>query len=627
MKLSFLYRDLKNGAVTLFLIVIFFAVTCVSSAVFFTQGLRSSLEDSGSILLGGDRSLSSPKPIPTEFIEKASTLGIKTAQTMTFFSMLVHGNDLSLAAVKAVGEHYPLKGSLSGSYELSEKELPFSDIPIPGTVWLESSLFPLLKAKIGDTILIGEASFKITRVLDFEPDRSSEGLTLAPRALMNLQDIPRTRVIAPGSRQTYFLLLAGSDSALEKFESYVTPKLKPSDAFVSYREASPLLKTIFNQGYHYITLILAINLILACLALFQVSQYFYQRQIRTVAILRSFGASFRWIYTRYTVLILFLGVIAGILGFFLGFLVVWLGRGMFEKILFQKIETNLLVPALGAFGVILLLLICFIILPLNGLRKISPMRILHPSPEVNPGLSKPAKILKKILLQFFGNSGVAIKFGITNLIQHLLENIMQLFAFAFVIAVVLLLILIRGDLLENWRNQVPQDAPNYFVINLGKLDVNRFKKALEEAHVNSMPLYPVVRGQLLAVNDEIVLTTNTPNSTNNLNTRNSNTSAENLRHMHRLLNLSSTSTLPKDNSIVAGSWFLEEDRGHNFVSIEQGFADRMRIGLGDILKFQIDENTLIATVHNIRTVQWNSLSPNFFIIFPEGTLINTLALI
>ncbi len=618
MKLNYLYRNLKNGEVTLFLIVIFLAVTCASSAIFFTEGLRNSLENSSSVLLGGDRSLASPKPIPTEFIAKANALGLYSAQTLTFFSMLVHGEDLVLSSVKAVDPNYPLKGSLSGSYEPEGKDLSFSDIPEPGTVWLEPSLFPLLNARIGDTLQIGVASFKITRVLNYEPDRGSEGLSLAPRALMNLQDVASTKVIAPGSRQTYFLLLTGSDSALEQFGSYIEPKLKPSDDFTSSRNSSPLVKTLFDQGENYIRLILEINSILACLALFQVSQCFYQRQTRTVALLRCFGASFRWIYMRYSLLILILGGIAGILGYFLGFLIVWLGKGMFEKVLFQKIEINMLLPGFTAFAVILLLLFCFIILPLRGLHNITPMRILHPTPILNfTGLSKIAKFLKKILLYCFGNLGVTVRYGITNLVQNLFENMIQLFAFAFVIAAVLLLILIRGNLLENWRNQVPPDAPNYFVINLGREDVNRFQQTLDIARVNRMPLYPVVRGQLLSVNDETVLTTSSDvKSATNENKENN----KNVRHMHRLLNLSQTSKLPQENKIIAGSWFQEQDQGRNIVSIEQGFANRMRIKLGDTLKFQFGENTLSAKVTSIRTVQWNSFSPNFFIIFPESTL-------
>ncbi len=233
--LKFLLRALQNSELKLLITTIVLSVLCVSSLLFVTHGIRTGLEDSTGALLGGDRLLSSPMPIDTEILKKAEMLGLKYTQNTTFYSMLLkdknshpsqENEELALAEIKAVDENYPLKGELHSSKNLySDDEKNQKLIPEPGSVWLEANLFSLLDINIGDTIKIGYLPLTVARVLTFEPDRGGEGLSLAPRALINRADIPKTKVIAEGSRQTYKLLLTGPNEKLEQFTSWLQPKL------------------------------------------------------------------------------------------------------------------------------------------------------------------------------------------------------------------------------------------------------------------------------------------------------------------------------------------------------------------------------------------------------------------
>jgi putative ABC transport system permease protein len=90
--------------------------------------------------------------------------------------------------------------------------------------------------------------------------------------------------------------------------------------------------------------------------------------------------------------------------------------------------------------------------------------------------------------------------------------------------------------------------------------------------------------------------------------------------LNRELNLTWTTQLQGDNSIVAGRWWREGDAGQPLVSVEAQLAERLGIELGDELGFSVGAETFTAEVTSIRTVQWDSFRPNFYMVFPPGVL-------
>jgi putative ABC transport system permease protein len=122
-------------------------------------------------------------------------------------------------------------------------------------------------------------------------------------------------------------------------------------------------------------------------------------------------------------------------------------------------------------------------------------------------------------------------------------------------------------------------------------------------------LYPMLLGRLTAINNDPV----------EMNMD----SSSKKRTMNRLLNLTWMQDLQQDNRVLEGEWFKDADRGRSIISVERGFADRMNIKLGDTLKFQIAEKTITSTVTSIRSVEWDSFQPNFYVIFPPS-IIDTL---
>lgn len=607
MRDKFLIGGFKNGDLKLLIITMALSILCVSSVWLLASGIRNGLDISGNTLLGGDRALSASMPIGADRVEKAHQLGLKTSETLSFLSMLVHKDALALADIKAVDTFYPLRGVLKSSERLGAEEELLASTPEPGTVWLSADLFPLLNLKIHDIILIGVEPFKVTRVLTLDSVSGSEGLMLAPRVLMNASDVIKTGVLEPGSRQTYTLLVAGTKDKIEQFAQWLVPRLTSIETFHDPKKARPMMHHWLEQGQYYLNLMLLMNWLLASATIFQVARHFSARQFKTVAILRCFGADFKWIMKRFFWEAAFLSVVGGLIGFLMGFLVAFVSRPWFEHALQQPIEWGWMKAISLSFLTVCVLFLMFGLPPLWALRKVTPLHIIRKT--VNVSLQEPSKAVayfRKKYIRFIGRFGVGVRYGMSNCIRRPVQSGIQIMVFALVMLCAWLLFLMKTDLLNTWAHQMPLNTPNYFAINIGPEDVQKFEATLKEARIEYKHLYPIVRGRLLAVNHEQV--------------EMGGVSSPGVRRMNRLLNLTYVLNLPQDNQIISGHWFSKENIGMPIVSVEKEFSERLSIKMNDSLTFQIGEKKIEAKVTSIRKVQWSTFDPNFFMMFPPQVI-------
>jgi putative ABC transport system permease protein len=154
---------------------------------------------------------------------------------------------------------------------------------------------------------------------------------------------------------------------------------------------------------------------------------------------------------------------------------------------------------------------------------------------------------------------------------------------------------------------LPDDAPNQFAINILPETRTAFTEFLRSEGIHSAPVYPVVRGRLTAINGTPVRQAVTKEAQDN-------------NALHRDLNLTWSATLPADNRIVAGEWVNEiTDKGVP-VSVEAKLAERLGLKLGDALEFLVANQTFSAHIASLRSVEWDSFRPNFYMIFPPGVL-------
>jgi putative ABC transport system permease protein len=186
-------------------------------------------------------------------------------------------------------------------------------------------------------------------------------------------------------------------------------------------------------------------------------------------------------------------------------------------------------------------------------------------------------------------------------------NAMQVVIFAMAIMLLLNLVLVRTSLIDEWQTQLPEDAPNHFVINIGPAEVQEVDQLLRQHDIRSEPLYPMIRGRIMEVNG--------------VKLANGDSEDEQSEPRQRESNFTWSESLPEGNELLAGQWW-PADTEQALVSLEHEFADRMGVKIGDELHLLVGAQPLTARVASIRKLDWQSMRPNFFLIFPPKLLAN-----
>jgi len=223
LSLRLLWRDWQGGELRLLFLALVMAVTSVTGIALFTDRLERALLAESANMLAADRVLSGRGEAPQEWLQEAETRGLRTAMTMSFGSMVFSDNGNVLVSAKAVSTDYPLRGQLVVAEQPFSVGAPIAGGPPPGEVWVESRVLPALGAAVGDTVYVGEAALRVTRVIVQEPDRQQGGMmdNAGPRLMLNTADVPATQVIQVGSRVNYRYLFAGDEAELLAYEEWV----------------------------------------------------------------------------------------------------------------------------------------------------------------------------------------------------------------------------------------------------------------------------------------------------------------------------------------------------------------------------------------------------------------------
>ncbi len=649
--IKLLWRDWRAGELTLLLASLIIAVGTVTTITLFVDRLQGALLAESATFLAADRVIESSFPIDESLIAKAELMGLQTSQTLNFLSMVFSEDRAQFSSVKAVDDAYPLRGRLIAGDAPFIRGYPVDRGPRAGELWMESRLFPSLNVEPGSLIDVGVASIKASKVLIKEPDRGGGFSSAGPRVLMNLVDVAGTEVVQPGSRLTYRYLFAGERAAIEDFEDWVKPRLGLEERFFGVKDGAEGIGNALDRGERFLLLGSLLGVVLAGVAIALAAQRYSFRHYDHVAILKTLGAAPRTVDFIFLTIFLVLGVVATGLGAGIGFV---MQMGVAE-ILSPYIPIELPQPSMRPvfLGLItgFICLFSFALPPLLRLRATEPVRVIRrdlEEPTVSDRLTYSFAVVGTFgLMWWYSNdlrltlmifTGAVVSLAVLFVVARLLlgsgrvlgmqagsvwrlalagmqrrgqENTMQILVFGLAIMLLLILYLVRTALITEWQSQIPENAPNHFAINISPEDVAPIGQMFADNNVVSQPLYPMIRGRIFSVNGELATERNIQNRASDADAP----SASSGR------NLTWSAILPDDNKIVAGKWWEEEDyKGQALVSLEKDLAARNQLKVGDELVFNIQGRELPTRVANIRTVAWDNMQPNFYIIFSPGTL-------
>lgn len=593
-------RDYRSKEVRLLIAAVLCSVICLTAIAFSIASIKNLLSATTSSLQGGDRVISAPVPISQELNNFARDNSSAFTETLSFYTMIHNSQATMLTYVKAVSKPYPLYGNLRISNAIEGGVLDTSKIPDPGTIWLEPRIILELNLAVGDTVEVGDISLRIAAILIDEPDRITDGFGFVPRALINMQDVAKTGTVQPGSRVTYKLLIKGNAKQLLTFDNSINKVLSVDYKLKTANKNTTEFRNI-NLAENYLGLAILINLAIAAIAISIAANRYSSENTINTAVLRCLGVSSKHLVLLFTVSLVLGSIFLGLVGSGIGFLIQQLIAYLTTKYINIQLPLPGYYPILyGVFGSVLLVLLGAMPAVIR-LSKVSPMQALRRDNNLGSAKSSHPKI------NFSAKMPPILRLSINNIFYNYRHNLLQVIAFSSIVCVALILFNVRSDLLNSWFAQMPQDTPNYFALNISHNDRQPLQEYLQSHGVKATEFYPVVRGTLIKINNENVTIGEDLDS----NKRNG---------IHRPLNLTWTQNLPLKNEILKGTWFTQDDTGKNVLSIENELANRLDVSLGDELVFMINLQEIKAVVTSIRSVQWGTFAPNFYVIYPPGIL-------
>jgi putative ABC transport system permease protein len=620
--------EIKQGQLWPVTIALVLIIACIFALSALAERMEQVVVKQGKEALTADTVYVSANPIDESFENLIESYSLTHTTQTRFATMAFSENGMKLITVKAVDEQYPLQGE----FRLTDDQSVFGKVK-PGELWLDERLFNQLDVIIGDAVTVGDADFVVTgRILE-EPGLSFNPFQQMPSAFIHSADLDKTGAIQLGSRVRYSVFLNGDSDVIEQLKQHV--ELTPSDRWRDQNSASRT-NEVFQRTEQYLSLTVAIVVIMAATTLVLTCQHYVATRRKTIAMLKSLGASkawvIRWLITQVTILL----VTAVLVGIALGIGLEFLLRIPLADLLPNPLPSYGINPALIAISTSILIAVPALGIPLIGLVNVSAVNVMQEGESPQAGLGRFALILVPVipmLIAYYDNlfvwivlGGMVALFillaGISVVITRLLAKVplntafklalsrinrsvsatgVQFGALALSLMLLSTMWLVRTDLLTDWQRTLPADAPNAFALNIAPYEKDAYLKVLDDNAMSRSEAYPIVRGRLVNINGQ--------------DAKSLAQGEEGSDVLRREINFTFANANPDHNEIVRGEWSKQGG-----VSVEADVARDFGLKVGDELSFVINSHEVTASVNSIRSVEWRDMKPNFYFIFTPDVL-------
>lgn len=653
--LRMLARDWRAGEVRVLGIALVIAVASVTSVSFFADRVSLALVRDAHQLLGADLVLVSDHPWQPGVAEEIRSRGLAQAAATTFISMAQTGTGDAmkgqLAGVKAVSANYPLRGKLRIAPAPGAPDAQAQAGPAPGTVWIEERLVSALGAPVGARLKLGRREFEVAAVLTLEPERGANFFNIAPRLIMNVEDVASTGLVQTGSRVWFYLYAAGDRLAVKSLETWAAGKLERGQRTENLETGRPEVRATLDRAQRFLGLTALLAAILAGIAIALGTRRYVERHLDGCAVMRCLGASQARLVALYGFEFLVLGAVACAAGCALGFAAQTAIAGALAEVLRADLPPPTVLPALQGFLVGLVLLLGFALPPLVQLRNVPAVRVIRResgAPQAGAlaaygiGFAALAALLvwqagdaklgmivvggfsvavvafagiawvtlravaSSPVARFLGARSAAVRYGLANLRRHAGGNAVQVASLALGLTAMLLLAFTRNDLIDAWRRAAPPDAPNRFILGIQPDQLAPVKAFFDGRGVAPPDLYPMIRGRLTSVNGRPV-------------SERDYTEERAKRLVEREFNLSYADEVPGHNQVSAGRWYGPRS-GERELSVEEGIAKTLGWKMGDELQWSVGGESFSARITSMRRLKWDSMKVNFFVIAPPKVM-------
>ncbi len=643
-----LRRDLAAGDVRILIAALVLAVLAVTAVGFITDRAERALAIEANRLLGGDAVIRADEPIIGRVREAADASGLQHTQTQELQTMVRVGERLQLGDLRALGAGFPLRGSFR-IVAADGVERDATGVPGQNEIWMSRAGADTLGARLGDEIAIGDARFRLAALVVQEPDAALDYFNVAPKVFLNLDALPSTGLVQEGSRIRYRLVVAGPATAVEGFVTTARAALGRGQRLETIADARPEVRSALDRAGRFLGLAALVSVVLAAVAVAMAARRHSARHLSGTAVMRCLGASQRTLVGIQVGELLILGLFASALGVALAFALQWAVGGWLAQALKLSIPAASWMPALQGLGVGLVVLLAFGAPPVLALRRVPALRVLRrdldptePSAwlvavaglvglaallwwkagSATLGLAMllgiAATLAVLALLAYLlvlavrrvrGRLRGSLRYGLANVSRRAGASIAQISALGLGLMALLLLTFVRTDLLDRWQLALAQDAPNRFIVNVQDDQVADVRAFIARQGVAPPTLFPMIRGRLVEHNGKPVTGDDYAQQGERAQ-----------RLAEREFNLSVADALRDDNKVTAGKFWGAKPPAKPEVSVEEEFAERLGWKLGDRIAFDIAGQKFEATITSLRSVDWESFRPNFFVIASPGSM-------
>ncbi|ORE94398.1 putative ABC transporter permease ybbP [Stappia sp. 22II-S9-Z10] len=653
--LRYAVRQLRGGlrGFYVFLACIILGTATIAAVNSLASGLVDGISAEGQSLLGGDLNISlmhrTAWPDELDFLnDKGAVSTVATLRAM----VRRPGGRQVLVELKAVDGSYPLYGAveLAGGATLADAFRGGAQNRVP--IVVDETLLTTAGLSVGDDVWIGRAEARIVAVIDREPDRISGGLAFGPRVMMPVQDLAETGLVTTGSLVRWHYRIRGEERPFTEVElKSLVDEIKQAFPSAGWRvetrlDAAPRLRASIERFAQFLTIVGLTSLAVGGIGVANSVQAYLTRKRTEIATLRSLGARRDFVTAVYLLQIGLLASIGIAGGLLLGALAPPVAAIFLDGILPVSALWTIFPGALGLaalFGALTALTLA--VLPLGRAGNVRPIALLRGNQDQEGGRGVPVRFLVAALacgliltilvvatsydrwLASIYLVGAAATFGLFHLVArgfmalgralprsryttirmavaniHRRGALTPTVTLSLGLSLTLLVALsqIDGNLRQTLTSTLPAEAPSFFFIDIQQAERDAFLSTLAEAAPGSIvQSQPMLRGRIVSIND--VRAEDWPD-----------TEASWVLRGDRGITYSAEP--PPDSRIITGEWWAA-DTADRQVSFASDLANELGVRVGDRIRVNVLGREVEAQVANLRTVDWESLSINFVMIF------------
>ncbi|MFC3560371.1 ABC transporter permease [Pedobacter jamesrossensis] len=647
------WRDSRKNRSRLLLFIssIILGIAALVAVYSFKDNLQNDIDRQAKELTGADLIVESRKAVSKQTVQMLKTMGDDRATESTFASMVyfVKNGGSRLVQMKALEGNYPFYGAIETTPATAAKSfLSGKDALVDKTLMLQ------FNAKTGDSISIGDLSFKIAGVLDKAPGQTGISSSVAPIVYIPLKYLDKTGLVKTGSRINYkFYYKFDSPAVLEATIKKLQPKLdKEGLDLDTVAERKEQTGRSFRDLNRFLALTGFIALLLGCVGVGSAIHVYIQEKLAAIATLRCMGLKAWDAFLIYLIQVCFIGIFAAIIGSILGTLIQFLLPIVLKDFLPVEITMQVSWSAIGQ-GLLLGLVISvlFALPSLLSVRRISPLNAIRATFEGNS--NKKFDFLKVFVfllmvvfivgftyLQMRGwiqalafTAGIFIAFlllmafsgilmfmvrklmpaslsylwrqGFANLYRPNNQTLMLTVSIGLSTAFICTLFFVQGILIKRVTLSSGSSQPNMVLFDIQSTQKNEVSNLAKSYKLPLMNQVPVITMRIEEING-----------------KKAGADSTNKRAFRNEIRATYQDTLTAAEKIIDGKWINKVNNPNDvvYISLDQNFAKSIKVKLNDKIVFNVQGMLLPTVVGSLREVNWSRMQTNFRVVFPAGVL-------